>query len=236
MAREMTAREIIELVLKQMSQGGSGGGGAGNILLGSLVNGPGRNEATANGYPEEFVPDGDHYYDVVFAPEGQHNSRGSGDPNVALGGTMQTLEQHREALNKYVRPGMTPAQLRDAINAGREEEKLLPQFWAESKTRPSGRFTVGSSAVKGIRITPDGHVEIKWNGKPSKKNRSGWYTFGAFDNPHDASIAAVKLMQMPSIGRAVMPWQRNGKPLNFKQQVPGMCIWNREYYNGSYAE
>lgn len=235
MAKEWTAREVIELILKQMSQGGSRAVGAGNILLGTAVQGVGRNDSQVTGYPEEFSPDYYHYYNVVNAPAGQHNARGAHDPNVVLGGTMQTVEEHNAARNKYVRPGMSPSQLRAAINAGVEEEKKLPQFWAESKTRPQGKFSVGSSAVEGIRITPDGHVEIKWKGKPSKTNPSGWYTFADFGDPQAASKAAVELMRMPSIGRAVMPYQRNGKELNFKEHTPGLTIWNRKYYNGNYA-
>ena len=228
----MTAREFIELVIKRLSSGGNRAAGGDGIISPAAILGAGKNDYTAREYPSEFVPDTEHYYDVVYAPPGQHNARGAGNPNVELGGTMQTIEEHNEALGKYVRPGMTPKQLRVALQLGKEEEKKNPHFWAESKTRPVARFSVGSSAVEGIRITPDGHVEVKWRGKPSKTNPTGWYTFGAFDNPHEASKAAVELMKRPSIGQAVMPEKIVQK---MKSPAPGTGSWNSRYYNGAYA-
>lgn len=227
-----SAREIIDFILKRMLSGGSRAAGASNVVLGQVLGA--KDDYAAEGYPKQFSPDHDHYYDVVFAPPGQHNARGSGDPNVKLGGTMQSVKEHNDALEKYVRmlpKNASPRDIRTAYELGKEEEKKLPAFWAESKTRPSGKFSVGSSAVTGIRITPDGHVEVKWKG-PTKNNPTGWYTFGNFGNPYDASKAAVELMQLPSIGRAVMPRKVVEK---MKNPPPGMGQWNNRYYNGSYA-
>lgn len=227
-----SAREIIDFILKRMMTGGSMAAGASNVILGQVLGA--KDDYSADNYPKQFSPDHDHYYDVVFAPPGQHNARGAGDPNVKLGGTMQSIKEHNDALEKYVRmlpKNASPRDIRTAYELGKEEEKKLPAFWAESKTRPAGKFTVGSSAVTGIRITPDGHVEIKWKG-PTKKNPTGWYTFGNFGNPYDASKAAVELMQRPSIGQAVMPRKIVEK---MKNPAPGTGAWNSMYYNGSYA-
>lgn len=227
-----SAREIIDFILKRMLSGGSRAAGSSNVVFGQVLGA--HDDYSADGYPKEFVPRHDHYYDVIFAPPGQHNARGAGDPNVELGGTMQTVKQHNDALQKYVRmlpKNASPRDIRTAYELGKEEESKLPQFWAESGTRNAGRFSVGSSAVTGIRVTPDGHVEIKWKG-PSKKNPTGWYTFGNFANPHEASKAAVELMKMPSIGRAVMPARIADR---LKNPAPGTGVWNKRYYNGSYA-
>lgn len=227
-----SAREIIELILKRMMSGGSRAAGATNVILGQVL---GSNDKySSNGYPEQFSPKADHYYDVLVVGPGVHNASGQGDPNVKLGGTMQTLKEHNDALEKYVRmlpKNASPRDIRTAYELGKEEEEKLPHFWAESYTRPNAKFKVSSSAVTGIRVTPDNHVEIKWKG-PTKNNPTGWYTFGNFANPHEASRAAVELMQLPSIGRAVMPDKIAQK---LKNPAPGTGVWNKKYYNGSYA-
>ena len=102
---------------------------------------------------------------------------------------MQTLEEHYDALTKYLRmlpPNATPRQMRDALNRGKQDEKNLPQFWNESKSRRP--FSVSSSAVSGIRLSPDGRVEVAWQSNPTK-----WYTFRKYPDVQQASLAAQQL-------------------------------------------
>lgn len=121
---------------------------------------------------------------------------------------------------------MTPQEQRAAIDAGLRAEKNLPQFWNESSSRRP--FSVSSSAVTGIRITPDARIQVQWKGNPT------WYTFREYEDTRQASKAAKELLKADSIGRAVMPWQRNGKPLNFKDPT-SVTWWNRKNYDASYA-
>lgn len=232
----MGAMDVLSLLWKRLMGGGSRvAGSSTSDIFGAALGGGAGDGYTPNGYPTEFSPKADHYYNIVSVAPGVHNAANMNDANIDLGGIMQTVEEHEQALNKYVRPGMTPKEKRVAMELGKEEEAKKTQWWLESFTRENAKFKVSSSAIEGIRVTPDGHVEVKWKGK-SKSNPTGWYTFGQFANPHEASKAAVELMHMPSIGRAVLPYQRNGKYIKYRQSVPGMCIWNKKYYNGAYAE
>ena len=120
---------------------------------------------------------------------------------------------------------MTPREERNALNMGLEAEKQLPQFWNESKSRVP--FSVSSSAVTGIRLTPDARIEIQWKGKPT------WYTFRQYGDTHEASLAAQELLRADSIGQAVMPYQRNGKMVKYKN--PSLAWWNRKNYDGAFA-
>lgn len=229
------AKEILALLTGAAMQGPAGI--AGSVLASATGgNGAGRSDGVAGHYPEEFSPDYYHNYDVTYAPKPDgvkgpyQNMNYMGHANAAVideAGRMQTLEEHRNALTKYFAPGQTPAQRREALRRGVEEEKKLPQFWAESKSRVP--FSVSSSAVKAIRLTPDGRVEVKWGGKPSKKNPSGWYTFKQYPDVQQASLAAQKLLQSDSIGRAVYP------VLTRPTKNPLLGKWNKDNYDGSMA-
>ena len=136
---------------------------------------------------------------------------------------MQTLEEHNAALMKYVRPGMPPKALHMAIAMGEEEEKKLPQFWDESSdvNNDRAKFNVSSSAVSGIRLTPDARVEVRWGTSPK------WYTFQQYENTHEASKAAQKLLTAPSIGRAVYPIVSR----KIKNPKNGLGKWNFDNYD-----
>ena len=184
----------------------------------------------AKNYPTEFSPDRWHNYDVKFIPlrrgESDENSYGKAYSDVIEeAGRMQTLDEHNAAIMKYVRPGMNPKQLRNAINQGLKDEQTLEAFWNESDSRKP--FSVSSSAVTGIRLTPDGRVEVQWKGKPT------WYTFKQYPDTQAASMAAQELLHADSIGRAVMPFQRKGKLLHFKN--PNVGSWNYANYDPAYA-
>ena len=187
----------------------------------------------ASDYPRDFSPGVNHEFDVVHVPgKANNNALGHGNTgNIDEAGVMQSLEEHNRALLQFVRPGQTPAERYKALQEGREAEKKLPAYWNESATREGHEFQVSSSAVNGIRVTPYGTIEVKW---ASTKNPDKWYTFGEFPNTYEASKAAQQLLLAPSIGRAVMPFQRHGKPLKFKNAAD-YSWWNRRYYNAAFG-
>lgn len=227
MAKEAEiAKQILSMLLGAGigSMGGAAGilGGAGGILGGALGGSSGFGD---DGYPKEFAPDKHHVYKVVNIP-GKPNFNSEGKANMAIideAGEMQSLQEHRDALTKYIRPGMTPKQLRVAQEMGLDEEKKLPKFWNESEDRRP--FKVSSSAVTGIRITPMGNVEVQWHGSPK------WYTFKQYANTHDASLAAKKLLKADSIGRAVYPVVSR----HIKNPENGLGEWNSKNYEPAYA-
>lgn len=178
----------------------------------------------AKQYPEEFSPQAWHNYDVVNIP-GKANFNQHGKANSSIideAGIMQDIDLHNRTITKYLRPGMTPKQQRLALNQGLQEEKNLPQFWNESASRRP--FSVSSSAVSGIRLTPDARIEVQW------KNGPTWYTFKQYPNTYEASKAAQELLKADSIGRAVYPVvSRNIKANN------DLGWWNRPNYDGAMA-
>lgn len=194
----------------------------------------------ASEYPKKFTPEKYHYYDVELSPFVPVGTNMSADHDlIKKAGRMQTLDEHNEALTKFLRPGMTEPEAHVALMEGIEAEKKLPQFWDESNAEGTDRakFTVRSSAVSGIRITPDGMVQVKW-AKPSKKNPSGWYNFKQFQNTHEASLAAQKLLNEDSIGRAVYPILTNPLKLKFKKKSKAngpLGTWNKEYFNSAFS-
>lgn len=246
MAKKITTKDILQLLVA-MGASGAPLGPSATIMSGALgglvgnVGGTGRGgDGSASGYPEEFAPDNTHNYNVVYAPrpdgvEGPYqNMNYMGKANaatIAEAAEQQSLKEHNEALTKYVRmlpSNATPKQIRDAIQQGRDEEKQLPKWWNESNNRRE--FSVSSSAVKGIRITPEGNIEVQWGGKPSKKNPSGWYTFKRYGNTHEASKAARELLESDSIGRAVYP------VVSRPTKNPLLGAWNKNNYDAAYAK
>lgn len=233
------AKEIIALALGAAMGGPSRAGGsmASRILSGAAGSSggvpsiPGISSASqkfmAKQYPEEFAPQAWHYYDVVNVPDGpnfnQHGKANAGA--IDESGIMQDIDLHNRTITKYLRPGMSPKEERIALQQGLQEEKNLPQFWNESASRRP--FSVSSSAVTGIRLTPDARIEVQWKSSPK------WYTFKSYPNTRAASEAAQELLKADSIGRAVMPFQRNGVPLKFNN--PDICWWNKINYDSSYA-
>ena len=233
------AKEILAFALGAAMGGAprAGGSVASRILSGAAGSGggvpsipgisPSAQKFMAKQYPEEFAPQAWHYYDVVNVPDGPNfNQNGKANKGIIEeAGIMQDINLHNNTIKKYIRPGMTPKEERMAFNKGLEEEKSLPQFWNESSSRRP--FSVSSSAVTGIRLTPDARIEVQWKSSPD------WYTFKSYPNTRAASEAAQELLKADSIGQAVMPLQRNGVKLKFKD--PNMGWWNRKNYDPSYA-
>lgn len=179
-------------------------------------------------------------YGAKEYPQTEHvvrTERANGTHNAGLdrsiasdAARMQNLQFHNDTLFKYLRPGMDQRTAHEAIKQGYKEEAKVPAYWDDF--RPRKDMHVHSDAVHAIRITPDACIEIKWRGKPSKNNPSGWYTFRQFPDTHAASMAAKELIMSDSLGHAVMPYQRKGKPVKLK---PGWGWWNRKNYDGAFA-
>lgn len=223
------AKQLFNIILG-MGIGGAARGGISLSFVPSVASGMPASAETfaAKNYPTEFAPDAFHIYDTSYIPgKANLNSLGKAyDGIISEAGRMQTLDEHNKAITKFVRPGMNPQQLRQALNMGLEAEKHLPAFWNESKSRIP--FKVSSSAVSGIRLTPDARIEVRWGTSPK------WYSYKQYPDTQQASLAAQQLLQADSIGRAVMPFQRNGKPLNFKKGAV-YSEWSKPNYDPAYA-
>lgn len=228
----MASKKEVAKALLQLALGmGMGGAARGGPSLLSIASGasftpgvPGGADAfMAKQYPTEFAPDRYHNYQVVNIPgDANLNQFGkSYSDTINEAGRMQTMKEHNDAIMKYVRPGMKPKELRAALEMGIEDEKKLPQFWNESNSRRP--FKVSSSAVTGIRLTPDARIQVQWKGKPT------WYTFQQYPNTQEASLAAQELLQADSIGRAVYP------VISRKVNNPLLGSWNRQNYDGAFA-
>lgn len=221
------AKALLQLALG-MSMGGAARGGPSLLSIASGASFtpgvPGGADAfMAKQYPTEFAPDRYHNYQVVNIPgDANLNQFGKSYSDIINeAGRMQTMKEHNDAIMKYVRPGMKPKELRAALEMGIEDEKKLPQFWNESQSRRP--FKVSSSAVTGIRLTPDARIQVQWKGKPT------WYTFQQYPNTQEASLAAQELLQADSIGRAVYP------VISRKVNNPLLGRWNRQNYDGAFA-
>lgn len=231
-----TAKDILKLLLQAgvvgananplyraaIAAGGVPSGLADNISRQDM------NTFMAKQYPDEFAPSTYHTYSVVNIP-GAPNFNQHGKSNMSVieeAGRMQSMEEHNNALQKYVRqlpPGADPKTVRRELRRGLEEEKNLAAFWNESKSRRP--FSVSSSAVTGIRLTPDARIEVQWKGKPT------WYTFKQYPNTYDASRAAQKLLKSDSIGRAVYPVISRPP----KNPNPLLGAFNMENYDGAFG-
>lgn len=227
---ENVAKQILQLLLQAGVAGASSNplyrlassGADVRELVGNMSGKQNSSVFMADGYPTEFTPGINHVYDIL---DGVGNVK-SGDKDAAR---MQSLDEHNNAITKYLRPGMNPKEAREAIMRGREYERNLPSFWNDSKTREGHPYHASSSAVDGVRLTPDGRVEVRWRGGGK------WYTFKQYPNTYEASKAAQKLLTADSIGVAVMPFQRKGKFLEFKDKSKPYSSWNRPNYDGAFA-
>lgn len=225
------AKQLFNIILG-MGMGGAARGGISLSFVPSVASGMPASAETfaAKNYPTEFAPDAFHIYDVAYQPSTTANQNSLGkayEQEIDYAGRMQTLDEHNKAITRYVRPGMNPKQLREALNMGLEREKHMPAFWNESKSRMP--FKVSSSAVAGIRLTPDARVEVRWGTSPK------WYSYRQYPDTYQASLAAQQLLQADSIGRAVMPFKRNGKTITFKNKKAQYSEWSKPNYDEAYA-
>lgn len=179
---------------------------------------------SASKYPESKMR-----VDILEVGDGVHNARLQvGVAEEAA--KMQTLEEHNKALNKFLKPGQTPAERIEAIRKGKKAEKELLSFWADDKPRVN--YTPSSSAVEAVRITPDNRVEVKWRNS-KKLDNDGFYTFLPSSSPYKASEAFQALVTAPSLGRAVYPVV--SRPLK-KPNPYIMNNWNKKHYDPAMAQ
>lgn len=140
--------------------------------------------------PRKFVYDVDY---IEGAP--QNNAEYKGYPN-SRAMRMQTIQEHNRALNKYIRPGMGPLELRAAIEKGKEEERNLDSFWTDD-SHPRRGVRSSSSAVSDVHINPDGTLSVRF------RDKGKWYTYAGGADPFEAAMSAHDLVTAPSLGRAI---------------------------------
>lgn len=153
-------------------------------------------EGAAPGTVSDYPKPNKFIYNVDYVPGApQNNAAYNGNPNPRAM-RMQTIQEHNRALNKYIRPGMSPLELRAAIENGKEEEQKLESFWTDD-SRPRSNVRSSSSAVSDVHINPDGTLSVRFGGK------GNWYTYRGGADPFEAAMAAHDLLTAPSIGRAI---------------------------------
>lgn len=175
---------------------GSGAAAAGNAGAMAILSGLGGSGASGADVSDKATSIGHNFnYDMNYIPgDPQENSMLL--QNVADEAILrQTPEEHMKALTRYVRPGMTPDEKRKALQRGKEYEESLLSWWDDD--RPRRNFTPSSSAVSGIRITPDNKIQIRF-GRGAK-----WYSYRGGATPNQAAVELKKLIgtRGQSIGR-----------------------------------
>lgn len=88
---------------------------------------------------------------------------GQGTRNALLNRSMsdaayrQSQLEHKQALDKFVKPGMNPAQKLIAIEQGKLYEKSLPKYWNDTTPRrplnPSSSFIERVETYPGLGMT-----------------------------------------------------------------------------------
>lgn len=153
-------------------------------------------EGAAPGTVSDYPKPNKFIYNVDYVPGApQNNAAYNGNPNPRAM-RMQTIQEHNRALNKYIRPGMSPLELRAAIENGKEEERKLDSFWTDD-SRPRSNVRSSSSAVSDVHINPDGTLSVRFGGKGI------WYTYRGGADPYEAAMAAHDLVTAPSLGKAI---------------------------------
>ena len=202
---------------------GMAGGAAGSIISGlgggggGSFGGEGSSGVSAAGTGDKVSSIGHNFnYDLNYIPGPARENRMLVQDIANEAILRQTPEEHMRALTKYVRPGMTPAEKKIALQRGKEYEESLLSWWDDD--RPRRNFTPSSSAVSGIRITPDNRIQIRF-GRGGK-----WYSYRGGSTPNQAAIELKKLIGTngKSIGRALCR-----KSKNFGQ-------WARDHYLSGY--
>lgn len=187
-----TGEAIGRAVISAALQLAAGGGMAGYVLGGM----GGRGDSTVDdGYPSPM-----HTVKVNYQPGPARYNQGIKRGIAEKAARMQTLEEHNEALTKYLRalpPNASAREKHLAIVKGAEEEEKLLSYWDDKK--PRRNFSPSSSAVKAVRITPDHRIQVQWGTSPK------WYTYKQHANAYEASLAAQRLLTAGSIGLAVYP-------------------------------
>lgn len=156
-------------------------------------------EGAATGTVADYPKPRKFHYNVDWVnsdvPNENANYKGNPDSRATR---MQTIQEHNRALNKYIRPGMSPLELRAAIEKGKEEERKLSSFWTDD-SEPRRPVRSSSTAVSDVHINPDGTLSVRF------RQKGNWYTYRGGADPYEAAMAAHDLVTAPSIGRAINP-------------------------------
>lgn len=195
---------------------GSGASAAGGVGAMTLLSGVGGGPSVDDGSDKADSLGHNFNYDLNYIPGERQMNRMLMQQTADEYAPRQTLLEHVNALRRYVRPGMNPAQMKEALRRGKEYEQSLPQWWDDD--RPRKNFTPSSSAVSGIRITPDNRIQIRF-GKGSK-----WYSYRGGATPGDAAKEVQKL-----IGKN---GQSIGQNLVRKSKTLGQ--WAKDHYLPGY--
>ena len=195
---------------------GSGASAAGGVGALTLLSGVGGGPSVDDGSDKADSLGHNFNYDLNYIPGERQMNRMLMQQTADEYAPRQTLLEHVNALRRYVRPGMNPAQMKEALRRGKEYEQSLPQWWDDD--RPRKNFTPSSSAVSGIRITPDNRIQIRF-GKGSK-----WYSYRGGATPGDAAKEVQKL-----IGKN---GQSIGQNLVRKSKTLGQ--WAKDHYLPGY--
>jgi hypothetical protein len=195
---------------------GSGASAAGGVGAMTLLSGVGGGPSVDDGSDKAESLGHNFNYDLNYIPGPAQMNHMLMQETADEYAPRQTLLEHVNALRRYVRPGMNPAQMKEALRRGKEYEQSLPQWWDDD--RPRKNFTPSSSAVSGIRITPDNRIQIRF-GKGSK-----WYSYRGGATPGDAAKEVQKLIG--TNGQSI------GQNLVRKSKVFGQ--WAREHYLPGY--
>ncbi len=181
---------------------GSGASAAGGVGAMTLLSGVGGGASVEDGSDKATSLGHNFNYDINYIENDPQNNKMLQYQTGKEYGPRQTLLEHVNALRRYVRPGMNPAQLKEALRRGKEYEQSLPQWWDDD--RPRKNFTPSSSAVSGIRITPDNKIQIRF-GRGTK-----WYSYRGGSTPGEAAEEAMKLIGVQeSIGRNMCSKSKN---------------------------
>ena len=195
---------------------GSGASAAGGVGAMTLLSGVGGGPSVDDGSDKADSLGHNFNYDLNYIPGERQMNCMLMQQTADEYAPRQTLLEHVNALRRYVRPGMNPAQMKEALRRGKEYEQSLPQWWDDD--RPRKNFTPSSSAVSGIRITPDNRIQIRF-GKGSK-----WYSYRGGATPGDAAKEVQKL-----IGKN---GQSIGQNLVRKSKTLGQ--WAKDHYLPGY--
>lgn len=153
-------------------------------------------ELTYPGLKHEFN------YPIVYVGGDTPFFNASLNPQLAeKGALMQSLEEHNAAL----------------AEGGPMAEKALESWWTDDM-QPRENFTPGSSAVSGVKITPDNKIQVQF------RDGGKWYTYKGGNNPREASEAAKSLLTARSIGQALA---------HPKEYSSNIGWWGRNHYDAS---
>lgn len=214
MAKKPGFDDWMRAMLALFGSGAAAAGNAGAMAILSGLGGPGASGADVS---DKATSIGHNFnYDLNYIPGAPQENRMLLQ-NVANEAILrQTPEEHMKALTRYVRPGMTPEEKRKALQRGKEYEESLLSWWDDD--RPRRNFTPSSSAVSGIRITPDNKIQIRF-GRGSK-----WYSYRGGATPNQAAIELKKLIG--TNGQSI------GRNLVRKSKTFGQ--WARDHYLPGY--